>query len=387
MVRRRNVSRNVVRNGTRLRVATIVGARPQFIKAAVISRAIASWNASRPGRVVEDILIHTGQHYDPDMSRVFFDQLDLPAPRVHLGVGPAPAGRQTAAMLDRLDSVLRDLKPDVVLVHGDTNSTLAGALAAAKLRIPLAHGEAGLRSRNRRMPEEINRIVTDHVAWLLFCPTGTAVRNLKSEGLADGVRLVGDVMYDAYRHYRKTALETSHILAALNVRPNRYALATVHRQETVDEPNALGRVFAALADIANRFYPVVCPLHPRTRRALAGLRPRPAAHPALILTDPLPYFDSLVLTSRALAVITDSGGLQKEAFFAGVPCVTLREETEWPETLAGRCNTLSGTDPQRIERAFGRAVSRKRFRPRPLFGRGNAGFRTVQRLVQGWEGR
>jgi UDP-GlcNAc3NAcA epimerase len=370
-----------------MRILTVVGARPQFVKAAVISRAAALHNSAGPARPVEDLIIHTGQHYDDALSRVFFEQLGIPAPCHHLGVGSAPHGRQTGAMLARLEPVLEKLHPDVVLVHGDTNSTLAGALAASKLRLPVAHVEAGLRSFNRDMPEEINRVLTDHLSTWLFCPTEAAVRNLESEGLRDGVRRVGDVMYDAFLWNRTRAIRRSRILAALGVRRGRFALATFHRQETTDDPANIRGIMASLAAVAERRFPVVLPLHPRTRRALSRLRPRAAAQSALLLCDPLPYFDMLALTAAARVVLTDSGGLQKEAFFAGTPCLTLREETEWEETVEAGRNFLAGTDPERIGAALEKALALKKTAAPRLHGRGDAGRRILRFLLRPGQGR
>jgi UDP-N-acetylglucosamine 2-epimerase len=369
-------------NGKPFRLVTVVGARPQFVKAAVISRAVALRNRAAAGRPVEDILIHTGQHYDEALSRVFFEQLEIPAPRHHLGVGSGPHGRQTAAMMARLEPLLGRLRPDAVLVHGDTNSTLAGALTAAKLGLPIAHGEAGLRSYNRRMPEEINRIITDHLASWLFCPTKTAVANLGREGLVEGVRQVGDVMYDAYLWNRARARKRSPILEVLGLRRNRFALATLHRSGNTDDPGKLRALFSALARIAAERFPVVLPLHPRTRKAWDGLRPLGASHPSLYLTTPVSYFDMLLLTSAARVVLTDSGGLQKEAFFAGTPCLTLREETEWSETVEAGRNFLVGADPDRIETALDKALALQGRGPTPsLYGDGDAGLRIVRLLA------
>ena len=365
------------------RLVTVVGARPQFVKAAVISRAVARFNRTTAGRPIEEILIHTGQHYDEALSGIFFEQLDLPEPSYNLGVGSGPQAVQTAAMMARLEPLLDRLRPDAVLVHGDTNSTLAGALTAAKLGLPVAHGEAGLRSLNRRMPEELNRIVADHLSDWLFCPTDAAAANLTREGLADKTYQVGDVMYDAYIWNRARARSRSRILEALGVRKDRFALATLHRAENTDEPDNLRAVFSALSRIAAERFPVVLPLHPRTRKAWVRLRPRAASHPALFLTTPLSYFDTLTLTAAARVVLTDSGGLQKEAFFAGRPCLTLRRETEWIETVSAGRNFLSGVDPAKIEAALEKALSLKAEAVPSLYGKGDAGLRIVRILAGG----
>ncbi len=370
-------------NGRRpIRLASVVGARPQFIKAAAISRAVERHNASPKNRTIEDILIHTGQHYDNALSGVFFEELRLPVPRYNLGVGSGPQGLQTARMLMRLETVLRRDPPDAVLVHGDTNSTLAGALAAAKLGLPLAHAEAGLRSRNKAMPEEINRILADRLSDWLFCPTTAAVRNLSGEGLRKNVRLVGDVMYDVFLTHRKEAKGRSRILKTLDLRPRRYGLATVHRQENTDDPAKLADIILSLGRVAQSRFPVVFPLHPRTRRAMRGITSSVSAGLGLLLVDPLPYFDMLALLDGARLVLTDSGGLQKEAAFAGVPCVTLRRETEWTETVRAGRNRLAGTAPARVAAAVSRALRANRLPPLRLYGRGDAADRIVRILAR-----
>lgn len=342
-----------------LKVATIVGARPQFIKAAAISRAIACHNATCPERPMTEVLIHTGQHYDCEMSGVFFRDLGLPEPAHHLAVGSGPHGAQTGEMLKRVEATLVDERPDLVLVHGDTNSTLAGALAAAKLHIPVAHVEAGLRSRNRHAPEEINRVVTDHLSTWLFCPTETAVKNLGREGLAVGVCLVGDVMYESLFHNLRLNRETPGLLERLGLRPDGYALATVHREDNTEDLVRLRAIFGALGKISE-ILPVLCPLHPRTRRALEGLGPD-GLPLDLQLIDPLGYFDMLHAEHHARVVLTDSGGVQKEAYWLGVPCVTLRGETEWAETLEEDRNILTGADSERIVAVVERALRCPRF--------------------------
>jgi UDP-N-acetylglucosamine 2-epimerase len=367
-----------------LRWTSVVGARPQFVKAAMIGRAVRRHNAARPAVRVAETLIHTGQHYDPGLSQVFFDQLDIRPPRINLGVGSGPHGRQTAEMLTGLESALAADRPDLVVVYGDTNTTLAGALAAAKLGIPIAHVEAGLRSRNMRMPEEINRVVADRLAALLFCPTREAVANLKAEGLGARARLVGDVMYDAFLHYKARARADSRILAGLNLTPRGYALATVHRQENTDDPERLRALFEAFNRIAAPDFPLIIPLHPRTRNALRALRPRTALAPAVIVTPPISYLDMIALEAEAAVVLTDSGGVQKEAAFAGVPCLTLRGETEWPETVAAGINRLVGADPGRIARGVraARTAGGRRGAVRGLYGNGAAADRIVDILAK-----
>jgi|Deesub1362A_J573_1020465.scaffolds.fasta_scaffold01134_3 UDP-N-acetylglucosamine 2-epimerase len=376
-----------------LKLLDIVGARPQFIKLAPILKAIERHNRERPGRPIQEVLVHTGQHYDYEMSQVFFDELGLKEPDYHLGVGSGSHGYQTGEMLKRIEEVLLKEKPDLVMVYGDTNSTLAGALAAAKLHIPVAHVEAGLRSFNRNMPEEINRVLTDHVSSLLFCPTKTAVENLRREGftniLNDGNLLplpsaslhprspaplvlnTGDVMYDAVLLYGKLAEQKSQILEKLGLKPKEYALATVHRAENTDEPERLKGIFEGLGRIAQEGLTVVVPLHPRTRNALCSLplTPYPStpypSTPNFLTIDPVSYLDMLILEKNARVILTDSGGVQKEAFFFRVPCVTLREETEWVETVEAGWNTLVGCDPDRILQAVSSLPSPPR-PPAPL---------------------
>ncbi len=352
------------------KVLTVVGARPQFVKAAPVSRALA-------GRLRE-VLVHTGQHYDEMMSDVFFRELGLAPPTYNLGVGSDTHGRMTGRMLAALDEVLEREAPDLVLVYGDTNSTLAGALAAVKMHIPVAHVEAGLRSFNRALPEEINRIATDHIATLLFAPTEAAMRQLGAEGITQGVHLTGDVMFDAVRLMAEPARQISDVYARLGVAPGGYYLATVHRPSNTDDPANLAAILAALSRLDR---PVVFPAHPRTRRALARLdgRLRPPAN--VLLTEPLGYLDMLALERGARRVLTDSGGVQKEAYFFAVPCVTLRSETEWTETVAAGWNTVAGVDPDRIVAATARP--RPSGAPPPVFGDGRAAERIVE-VIEGY---
>ena len=311
------------------KIVTVVGARPQFIKAAPISPALA-----RAG--LQEAIIHTGQHFDAAMSEVFFRELAIPKPTHNLDIHSLGHGAMTGRMLETLEGVLLEEKPDIVLVYGDTNSTLAGALAAAKLNIPVGHVEAGLRSFNRRMPEEINRVVADHVSTLLFCPTATAVANLAAEGVAEGVHAVGDVMFDATLAATARASVSSTILARLSLEAKSYAVATVHRAENTDDPRRFEEIVGWLADRASR-QPVVMPIHPRTARLpmAAGLQSA-----GVILIEPLGYLDMTQLVHNAAAVFTNSGGLQKEAYFHRVACVTLRNETEWVETIEAGWNRL-----------------------------------------------
>jgi len=346
-----------------VRFLTVVGARPQFIKAAPVSAVLR--------RRHEEILVHTGQHYDHQMSAVFFEQLAIPAPDHHLGVGSGSHGEQTGTMLARLEAVMQRERPDVVLVYGDTNSTLAGALAAAKLTIPVAHVEAGLRSFNRAMPEEINRIVTDHLSNWLFAPSPHAERQLASEGLADHVHVVGDVMLDAVLQHAERARRVSSYPDAANVCAGMFYLCTVHRAENTDQPERLRNILAGLARLDR---PVLLPLHPRTRKRLAevGLVPGPNVR----LIDPVGYLDMLQLERSAAVILTDSGGVQKEAYYLEVPCVTLRDETEWTETTDVGWNFLAGTDPDAIVAGVDQHRGAKRPHP-PLYGSGDAAQQIV----------
>lgn len=322
-----------------MKVVTIVGARPQFIKCAPVSRELR--------RVAIEVLIHTGQHYDDNMSQVFFDELSLAAPDYYLGVGSGLHGEQSGEMLKRIEGVLLKEKPDYVLVYGDTNSTLAGALAAAKLHIPVAHVEAGLRSFNRRMPEEINRVVTDHLSSLLFCPTETAVENLAREGITAGVKLVGDVMYDVLLYNLRIAQERSTILKQLQLKPKAYVLATVHRAENTDDAGRLDAIVKAFGKIG-AIQPVIWPVHPRAQQALRAYNLSHISNHSLRMIEPASYLDMLLLEKEARVILTDSGGMQKEAYWLEVPCVTLREETEWVETVRSGWNRLVGSDPNSI---------------------------------------
>jgi UDP-GlcNAc3NAcA epimerase len=379
--------RRVTRKGSGMKIVTIVGARPQFVKAAAVRRAIDTYNQEvAPCR---EVLVHTGQHYDYSMNGVFFEELGLPAPDHHLGVGSASHGRQTALMIERIEAVLQQEKPEIVLVYGDTNSTVAGALSGAKMGIPVAHVEAGLRSYNRVMPEEINRVLTDHLSTILFCPTANSVRNLAKEGIRDAkekaVKKVGDVMYDSVLHYTKRAETKSTILRDLGLLPATprdsgiqgpgYYLATIHRAENTDDAARLGSIIKALSEIG-RHTTVVLPLHPRTKKMMEAHHVVEGG--GIRMIDPAPYFDMLLLEKNATAILTDSGGVQKEAYWFGVPCITLRHETEWVETVESGWNVLVGTEPERIVRAVrdagSGAVSK---RGKGLLGDGQASERII----------
>lgn len=358
-----------------IKVITVVGARPQFIKAAAVSRAIRQGNGER----IEEILVHTGQHYDDNMSRVFFEELDIPKPKYNLEISGGQHGVMTGRMLEAVEKVLLDEKPDWMLIYGDTNSTLAGALAAAKLHIPVAHVEAGLRSFNMRMPEEVNRILSDRVSSLLFCPTQTAIKNLMAEGISKGVHNVGDVMYDVALHYRDRARQQSAILNDLKLLECGFALATCHRAENTDDPKRLGEIVAALEKIADTM-PVVFPLHPRTRKLIDdyGLRHHLEA---VKIVEPLPFLDMVALEQAAKVILTDSGGVQKEAFFYGVPCVTMRDETEWIETVEQGWNQLVGASASAILDAVSQPMQSKPTSTTAPYGDGNAAHNIVAKLV------
>lgn len=342
-----------------MHVMTVLGARPQFIKAAPLCFALRDAG-------VRESLVHTGQHYDDRMSEIFFRELGIPEPAVNLGIGSGGHGQQTGAMLAAIETLLLERKPDLLLVYGDTNSTLAGALAAAKLGVPIAHVEAGLRSFNRTMPEETNRVLTDHCADLLFCPTQTAVANLATENLRNGVHLVGDTMYDALLRFAPAARKKSRVLDDLGLSGQNFVLATLHRPYNVDEPDVLSEIFAAFARIGR---PVVFPVHPRT---LARIRTFGLAAPGNVRTvEPLGYLDMLAVLHAAALVMTDSGGVQKEACFAGTPCVTLRPETEWVETVESGWNRLAWGRADDIV-AAAEAQSRPPAHPLRTYGDGHA---------------
>lgn len=351
-----------------MKILTIVGARPQFIKAAPVSKALRAAGH-------EEVLIHTGQHYDHRMSQVFFDEMDIPRPDVNLEIGSGSHGKQTGEMLMAIEHEVQAHRPDWVLVYGDTNSTLAGALAAAKLNVPVAHVEAGLRSHNREMPEEHNRVLTDHCSELLFCPTRTAVTLLASEGITRGVELVGDTMYDAVLRFASLAKKQSTVLQDLGVTPRAYLLATVHRPYNTDAPSILRQIVRAFGEIEEC---IVFPVHPRTRDRLTGLGESLPSNVRLI--EPVGYLDMLALQQSARLILTDSGGIQKEAFFFEVPCVTLRPETEWVETVEAGWNVLVNTDGPSILHA----VTQRTWpqgSPPAVFGDGHAATKIAQRFT------
>ena len=346
-----------------MKIIHIVGARPQFIKAAMVSRA---WNSS-----ADEYLLHTGQHYSVKMSRLFFDELKLRKPDINLEVGSGSHAEQTSKMLVGIDQYLEDIQPNHVIIYGDTNSTLAGALAASKREIPLSHVEAGLRSYNRSMPEEINRIVSDHLSNLLFCPTEQSVRNLSTEGVKENVHLVGDVMADALFSFIKIANKQSGILELLNLQPKKYVLATVHRSGNVDDKKNLSQIIDGLRGIDQI---IVLPIHPRTKKMLEVFDLSFSENVRVI--NPVGYLDMLILEENAECILTDSGGIQKEAYLLGVRCITMREETEWVETVNAGWNFLAGADHEKINKGYYDFYPKEN-RPQ-IYGGGDAADKIVQ---------
>ncbi|HOM60003.1 MAG TPA: UDP-N-acetylglucosamine 2-epimerase (non-hydrolyzing) [Anaerohalosphaeraceae bacterium] len=369
-----------------LRILTILGARPQFIKAAAVSRAIQSLNRRSMRPVIEEKIVHTGQHYDENMSAVFFEEMAIPAPAYSLGVGSADHGAQTGRMLEKIEEVLQWERPHLCMVYGDTNTTLAGALAAVKQHIPTAHIEAGLRSYDRRMPEEINRLVADQICEFRFCPTRTAVENLQKEGIYSGVFLTGDVMYDCLLFYRRQ-LQPQHsaLLGRFGLAAGGYFLATIHRAENTDDASRLEQIIAGLSRIAETLAPVLLPLHPRTAARLEQMTLRLSPH--LHLIEPVSYLTMLALETNARAILTDSGGVQKEAYFLRVPCLTFRDRTEWPETVRSGWNTLAEADAQQIIRAAGSLQRPSSDRDRQEYGDGKAAEKIVQILLDEFKAR
>jgi len=371
-----------------IKIVTVVGARPQFIKAAMVSRAIVKHHERlKTPNIIEEI-VHTGQHFDEAMSEIFFKDMGIPEPVVNLNVNSAGHGEMTGRMLIDLEKQFIDRKPDCVLVYGDTNSTLAGALAAAKLHIPVAHVEAGLRSFNKTMPEEINRILTDHVSTFLFCPTRASVDNLKNEGISKNhygkkdsrspvVARIGDVMYDAAIVFGDIAEHGSTILQDLGLCPREYMLATVHRAENVDHPDRLLNILNAFGKVK---FPVLFPVHPRTKNKIAdlGINKTLPEVENMQFIDPVSFLDMVKLEKHAKTILTDSGGVQKEAYFHGVPCVTLRDETEWVETVEAGWNTLAGANVENIVAATRAAKPGVEI---DQYGDGHSSERVVEFLV------
>ena len=360
-----------------MKIVTVVGARPQFIKAAAISRVIKKSYAND----IEEILVHTGQHYDSNMSGMFFDELNIPVPKYNLGISNVSHGVMTGRMLEAIESVLTQESPDCLLVYGDTNSTLAGALAAAKIRIPIMHVEAGLRSFNIGMPEEINRIIADRLSTLLFCPTVTAVNNLKLEGIVKGVHNVGDVMYDVALFYANQVQKPESILNTLGMMSEEYVLVTCHREENTEARERLIEILSALDYLADRFR-IVFPLHPRTRKVIEKCNLSGYLN-KLTVIEPLPFLDMMILEKNATTIITDSGGVQKEAFFYEVPCLTMRDDTEWIETIDAGANILVGANSESIRQGMESLFSEQwkpNFESRP-FGDGQAAETVIGLLL------
>ena len=357
-----------------MKIVTVIGARPQFIKAAMVSHAIAK----KHPKAISEILVHTGQHYDASMSNIFFDQMSIPKPNYNLGIHAVRHGEMTGRMLTDIEPILISEAPDVVIVYGDTNSTIAAALASSKLGIDVAHIEAGLRSYDRAMPEEINRVLTDHLSKSLFCPSPQAEQNLKTEGITDGVHVVGDVMLDAHMHFNTSKVPTSidNILHELNGKD--YALATIHRSENTDNKLRLEAIFEGLKRVASRMT-VILPLHPRTSKMLNNFKVHLDIKDTIQVINPVGYIEMLKLQKHSRVIITDSGGLQKEAYFSKVPCVTIRETTEWNETISAGWNTLCKADPDAI---FATTIgTSKGKQDSNIFGKGNTAQLILDTLI------
>ena len=364
-----------------MKIVTILGARPQFIKGAVVSRAIAQHNERGTPPFIKEVIVHTGQHYDRNMSDIFFKEMGIPTPIHSLNVSGGGHGAMTGRMLEKIEAVLFTEKPDAVLIYGDTNSTLAGALAATKIGIPVAHVEAGLRSFNRAMPEELNRIMADRASDLLLCPTETAITNLRNEGIDESgpqtVVLVGDVMFDAALHYAQPA--PKHPRSLTDEPFDTFALCTMHRAENTDDPARLASIIQALQKIADEI-PIILPLHPRTQKCLdtAGL----VLPDGVTTVDPVGYFEMLALLRTCTLVLTDSGGLQKEAYFFEKHCVTLRDESEWVELEKVGANIIAGADMNAIYGGYKTLLNKPFTAPKGLYGEGKAGELVVEHLIK-----
>jgi UDP-GlcNAc3NAcA epimerase len=358
------------------KILTVVGARPQFIKAGVVSRVIRDNFSDQ----LEEILIHTGQHYDKDMSDIFFKQLDLPQPKANLEIGSSSHGEQTGKMLSLLEKILLQEKPDMVVVYGDTNSTLAGALAAVKIHLPVAHVEAGLRSWNRRMPEEINRVMVDHISSLLFCPSDVSINNLKKEGILEGVVKTGDVMYDSALYCAKKAEQEkesfNRTCKEFNISAGNYFLATVHRAENTDQIENLKQIISSFEKLPQK---VVWPVHPRTKKTIE--ENKIVCGNNVVLTSPFSYLDMILFLKNAAMVLTDSGGVQKEAMFFETPCVTLRSETEWTETLESGWNLLSGIDSSQILKTVEAHSSTPKKNAEQIYGTGKSADKVITAIL------
>jgi UDP-GlcNAc3NAcA epimerase len=356
-----------------MKILTVIGARPQFVKTAAVSRVINQYSQ------IQEIIVHTGQHYDTNLSDVFFEEMEIPKPKHHLGISAKSHGAMTGEMLTGVESICLNEKPNLVLVYGDTNSTLAGALAASKLHIPVAHVEAGLRSFNMKMPEEVNRILTDRISKYLFCPTYTAIKNLELEGYKNfpcQIYQTGDVMYDAALYYSKRSSEKAQV--AKNLGLESFVLCTVHRAENTDSIERLSGIFKALSEIGSKI-PVVLPLHPRTRKYLESYQ---VSTKGVKIIDPVGYFDMLELLKKSSLVITDSGGLQKESYFFDKACITLRDETEWTELVDAGHNVLAGTSAEIILEKFQVMKEKKPTWIKGIYGQGDASEKIVKKLLE-----
>lgn len=362
-----------------MKIITILGARPQFIKAASLSRYIKNLNNSIP-QELKEIIIHTGQHYDYNMNDTFFQELEIPEPEYHLGIGSDSPARQTGRMMMEIEKVLYLEKPDLVIVYGDTNSTLAGSLSAVKLNIPIAHVEAGLRSYDRTMSEEVNRVLTDTISTLLFCPTKNALHNLKKEGIINDVYLVGDIMLETYQYYQDKARKNSKILEDLQLHPKEFMLCTIHRASNTDNIENLKNILTGLT-MSQQL--IILPVHPRTKKVIEqNYQVKEALGENIKVIEPVSYFDMLILEKNAKKIITDSGGVQKEAYFCKVPCITLRENTEWLETVEQGVNTLVGVAPKKILEAINNFRTEEVKFNEPLFGEGKTSSKIVEIILK-----
>ncbi|HQJ40566.1 MAG TPA: UDP-N-acetylglucosamine 2-epimerase (non-hydrolyzing) [Exilispira sp.] len=366
------------------KLLTIVGARPQFIKLAPMAQAINEHNASSLDKKIQHIIVHTGQHYDYKMSKVFFDQLKIPDPDYNLEVGSASHGKQTGQMLEKIEEVILKEKPDMTVVYGDTNSTLSGALASAKLHIPVSHIEAGLRSYNKKMPEEINRVLSDYVSTLLFCPTQKAVENLLKESIKENIYNVGDVMYDAALFALKESENMKIELEKFGVHHKEYILVTIHRAENTDDLDRLEQIFESLIQLSEKNLKILVPLHPRTVKKL-NLLPEDIRNKLdkINIIEPLSYFEMLRAEKSAKVILTDSGGIQKEAYFFKVPCITMRDETEWTELIECKVNFLVKADTEKIVDTVSDVLSNSQFNfDQNLYGDGKASLKIIERISQ-----
>lgn len=366
--------------GRKRRVVSIVGARPQFIKVKPISEAFLKYK-----EYIEEIIIHTGQHYDDNMSEIFFKELDIKKPVINLGVGSGTHAEQTAKIMRRLEKQLKYISPHIVIVYGDTNSTLAGALVSAKMNIPIAHVEAGLRSFNMRMPEEINRIVTDRLSSLLFAPTERAVKNLKMEGITQGVYKVGDVMVDCLLMFKNKIKEKKDILNKLRISPKKYCLLTIHRAENTEDKERLKNIIEIMDELGESI-DIIFPVHPRTAKYLRKFKIK---FKNIIAIEPVSYIPMLVLEKNARIIVTDSGGIQKEAYIFGVPCITLRKETEWIETIKNKGNYLAGADKKSIKVLFFKLMKNKEvsIKYKEVYGKGDASLKITFHIWKFLENR